>query len=120
MAVAKKRTKGRLIVVFQPHRFTRTDKLWNNFVNTFLESAIDSLVITDIYPASEQPIPGVTAENLVKAIKIQNKNAHVVYKEVEALRNFLEEITRPDDLILCLGAGKHIGSLAKELPQIEV
>jgi UDP-N-acetylmuramate--alanine ligase len=120
LAVAKKRTKGRLIVVFQPHRFTRTDKLWNNFVNTFLESAIDSLVITDIYPASEQPIPGVTAENLVKAIKIQNKNAHVVYKEVEALRNFLEEITRPDDLILCLGAGKHIGSLAKELPQIEV
>ncbi len=120
LAVAKKRTKGRLIVVFQPHRFTRTDKLWNNFVNTFLENAIDSLVITDIYPASEQPIPGVTAENLVKAIKIQNKNTHVVYKEVEALRNFLEEITRPDDLILCLGAGKHIGSLAKELPQIEV
>jgi UDP-N-acetylmuramate--alanine ligase len=120
LTVARRRTKGRLIVVFQPHRFTRTDKLWNNFINTFLKNPIDSLIITDIYPASEQPIPGVTAENLVKAIKIQNKDLNVIYKEPAALQKLLEEITRPDDLILCLGAGKNVGTLAKELPQAEI
>jgi UDP-N-acetylmuramate--alanine ligase len=117
LAVAKKRAKGRLTVVFQPHRFTRTDRLWDNFVNTFLKNPVDCLVITDIYPASEQQIPGVTAENLVKAIKLQNPHLNVIYKEPSCLEQLLKTITRPDDLILCLGAGKNVGTLAKKLPQ---
>lgn len=117
LAVARKRAKGRLIVIFQPHRYTRTDKLWDNFIKTFLSHDIDQLVITDIYPASETPIPGVTAENLVRAIKLKNPSFNVSYQQTHALRNTVEQIIEPDDLLLCLGAGKNIGTLAKDLPQ---
>ena len=117
LAVARKRAKGRLIVVFQPHRYTRTDKLWNNFIAMFLKNPIDQLIITDIYPASETPIPGITAENLVKAIKMQNPTYNVAYQQANKLIQAVDQTARPNDLILCIGAGKHVGTLAKELPQ---
>src|SRR5579872_3677738 len=77
LLVARKRSKQRLIVVFQPHRFTRTDKLWHDFVATFATSHVDKLLVTDIYPASEQPIPGITSENLVKAVEQSNPSISV-------------------------------------------
>jgi UDP-N-acetylmuramate--alanine ligase len=117
LAVARKRAKGRLVVVFQPHRYTRTDKLWDNFIKMFLNNPIDQLIITDIYPASESPIPGVTAENLVKAMKLKNPSFNVSYEQPSQLRQVVERIIRPDDLVLCIGAGKNVGTLAKELPQ---
>ena len=117
LAVARKRSKGRLIVVFQPHRYTRTDKLWDNFIKVFTNNSIEQLIITDIYPASESPIPGVTAENLVKAIKLKNPACNVSYEQPHKLREAVELTIRPDDLLLCIGAGKNVGSLAKELPQ---
>ena len=119
LVVARKRSKGRLIVVFQPHRYTRTDKLWDNFIEIFLKNPIDQLIITDIYPASESPIPGVTAENLAKAIKLKNPLFNVSYHQTNTLRHAVEQTIRPDDLLLCIGAGKHVGSLAKELAQSE-
>lgn len=119
LAVASKRTKGRLVVVFQPHRYSRTDKLWDNFIQMFLNNPIDQLIITDIYPASESPIPGVTAENLVKAIKLKNPAFNVSYQQTNALKQAIEQVIRPDDLLLCIGAGKHVSSLAKELAQSE-
>lgn len=119
LIVARKRSKGRLIVLFQPHRYTRTDKLWDNFIKMFLNNPIDQLIITDIYPASESPIPGVTAENLVKAIKLKDPSFNVTYELTNNLRHVAEQIVRPDDLVLCIGAGKHIGALAKELSQSE-
>jgi len=74
LLVAKKRANKRLHVVFQPHRFTRTEKLWDDFVNVFADHQqdgypISTLYITDIYPASEAPIPGITSEKLVSVIK---------------------------------------------------
>ena len=117
LAVARKRAKGRLVVVFQPHRYTRTDKLWDNFIKMFLNNPIDQLIITDIYPASESPIPGVTAENLVKAMKLKRPSFNVTYEQPSKLRQIVEQIIRPDDLLLCIGAGKNVGSLAKDLPQ---
>lgn len=117
LAVARKRAKGRLVVVFQPHRYTRTDKLWDNFIKTFINNPIDQLIITDIYPASESPIPGVTAENLVKALKLKKSSLNVSYEQPSKLKQAVEQTIRPDDLLLCIGAGKNVGSLAKELPQ---
>jgi UDP-N-acetylmuramate--alanine ligase len=117
LTVARKRAKGRLIVVFQPHRYTRTDKLWDNFIKTFISNPIDQLIITDIYPASENPIPGVTAENLVKALKLKCPALNVSYEQPSNLKQAVEQIIRPDDLLLCIGAGKNVGSLAKDLPQ---
>ena len=56
----------RTVVLFQPHRYTRTQALWDEFCKAFLQS--DVLLLTDIYPASEEPIPGITAEALAQAI----------------------------------------------------
>src|SRR5258708_32774605 len=57
---------NRLLVLFQPHRYSRTQHLWDEFCRAFNQA--DILVLTDIYPASEPPIPGVTSEALASAI----------------------------------------------------
>jgi UDP-N-acetylmuramate--alanine ligase len=110
LLVAQKRAKNKLTVLFQPHRFTRTSKLWNEFIDVFAASKIDRLVITDIYPASEAPIPEVTSQNLVKAMQLRNPNLEVVYapyeSNFESIRTYIEATINPNDLILMLGAGK--------------
>lgn len=118
LAVAKKRTKGKLTVVFQPHRFSRTHRLWDEFVHTFAHSTIDNLIITDIYPASETPIPEVTSKNLVAAIQKMNPNMEVFYVPLEAdFKNIigrLDSVVHDEDLILLQGAG-NVNKLAKKL-----
>lgn len=118
LLVARKRTQKKLIVVFQPHRYTRTDKLWNDFVTTLAESKVDSLIITDIYPASEQPIPGITSQNLVKAVEQLNPNIKLQYipydAHFDAIKAQLVGIVEAGDLVLLLGAGK-ITKLAEYL-----
>ncbi len=110
LMVARNRSKGRLIVVFQPHRYTRTHKLWDLFIDTFLNYSPDTLIITDIYPASEESIPEITSQNLVKALQARNPNFTVSYIPYEshfnALRTKLDTCIAPDDLVLLLGAGK--------------
>lgn len=118
LLVARNRTRNKLVVIFQPHRYTRTDKLWNNFVDMFMHSPIDHLIITDIYPASEAPIPAITSENLVKAIQQRCPYFSVSYApydpEFNAIRTTLNTVVAPDDLILLQGAGK-INKLADYL-----
>lgn len=108
--VARKQTDKKLIVIFQPHRYTRTQQLWKDFVKLFAESNIDELVITDIYPASETPLTGITAQALVLAIKQKNSACSVTYlpfeKNCTEIINHLEKITSKDDIILLQGAGK--------------
>lgn len=113
LTVARKRVKNRLLVVFQPHRFTRTQKLWDDFVRVFAEHTPDLLVITDIYPASETPIPDVTGEKLAAAV-----GAHYIPLDPEyaQITRFLAQNACPGDLLLFLGAGK-INRLAEKLVQ---
>jgi UDP-N-acetylmuramate--alanine ligase len=110
LLVAKKRAKKKLIVVFQPHRYTRTDKLWNQFVQILKDSPIDHLIMTDIYPASEMPILNVTSQNLVKAIQEHNPTFSITYAPYEgnfdSIKQSLAPLAHDDDLILLLGAGK--------------
>jgi UDP-N-acetylmuramate--alanine ligase len=111
LLVAQKRTQKRLHVVFQPHRFTRTEKLWNEFVQTFAginESYnIATLYITDIYPASEAPIPGITADRLVQAIKDQNPSIQVKYTPTyTVVTEDIQHVMQEGDLLLTIGAGK--------------
>jgi len=116
LEVAKKRAQRKLTVIFQPHRYSRTHKLWDDFVYTFSQSAIDHLIITDIYPASELPIPGITGEKLAQAIRETNPKLNVSFvpfeDQFESITKQLTSIARPLDLILLLGAGK-INRLAK-------
>lgn len=110
LLVAKKRAKKKLIVVFQPHRYTRTDKLWNDFVRILTCAEIDHLIITDIFPASEAPILNVTSENLVTAMLEQHPSFPITYvpyeKDFAQIKQTLAPIAHENDLVLLLGAGK--------------
>lgn len=108
--VAAKRKKNKLTVVFEPHRYTRTDKLWDMFLRTFKELPIDNLLVTDIYAASEQPIPTITAARFVQELKALQPSFTVEYVpfdyEFNVIKNALDSIVMPDDLVLLQGAGK--------------
>lgn len=110
LQVAKKRAKKELTVVFQPHRYSRTQKLWDNFIETFLKSPINHLIITDIYGASEQPIPGITAKHFAQALLSKDPSFNLYYVPYEAnfvsIKAQLETLLHPNDLLLLLGAGK--------------
>jgi UDP-N-acetylmuramate--alanine ligase len=104
LAAAKLGSGGRRIVVlFQPHRYTRTNDLMQEFARSFNNA--DVLFITDIYAASEDPIEGVTADALTAAIK---RFGHKDVNYVGPLENaaaILREHVQPGDLVLTLGAG---------------
>ena len=116
--VARKRANGKLHVVFQPHRFTRTHKLWQEFVNLFCDYPVDQLIITDIYPASEQPIPNVNSAALVEAIRQKRPDLMVQYVPMEPeFDQIIQKINQniaDSDLLLLLGAGR-VNQIAKKL-----
>ncbi len=94
---------GRSIVIFQPHRYSRTQLLLNDFAKSFDQS--DYLIITDIYAASEQPIEGVAAQKLMEKIKEHAKNKEVLYLPKENILEHILGIIRENDLVITLGAG---------------
>jgi UDP-N-acetylmuramate--alanine ligase len=102
----------RLIVVFQPHRFTRTRDLFSAFVNAF--DAADILVLTDIYPAGEPAIEGVTSEALSGAIRRDGQVDTRFVPERAAVAGVVGGMVQPGDLVLVLGAGDIVRS-AREL-----
>lgn len=97
------KSKGRLFVVFQPHRYTRTRDLLNEFSKAFKSS--DYLVLLDIYPAGEKPISGINSELLIKKIKENGFKKVVYFKDrQQAIREIIKN-TIKGDVILTLGAG---------------
>lgn len=104
----------RIIVVFQPHRYTRTKFLLNEFSKCFDLS--DYLIITDIYAASEAPIEGVSAQNILNLIRAsRKKDAHFIAEKKEIIEHLLK-IVRQGDLVLFLGAGD-INKLTDDLAE---
>jgi UDP-N-acetylmuramate--alanine ligase len=94
---------NRLLVLFQPHRYTRTQQLWDEFSRAFNQA--DVLVLTDIYAASESPIAGVTSEALVTSIReAGHKNVQYI-GSMQAAVEFLLREARPGDAIMTIGAG---------------
>ncbi len=110
LMVARKRASRKLVVVFQPHRYTRTEKLWDDFVNLFAYSPIDQLIITDIYSASEAPIHSITSAQLVEAIQAKQPSCPITYvpydDDFKNIINHLKGSISENDLVLLLGAGK--------------
>jgi UDP-N-acetylmuramate--alanine ligase len=103
LAAARQVWKGRLIVVFQPHRFSRTKALFEEFTNAFGNA--DMLILNDIYPASEEPIAGVNSQVLAEAIR-KAGHRHVEYiAQAEGTIEFLLNTVKPKDTVLTLGAG---------------
>jgi len=93
----------RKIVVFQPHRYSRTQLLLNEFGGCFGQA--DYLIITDIYAASEQPIGGINAQVLLNKIKELHPDKQAVYLAKEKIAEFLLDFMRAGDLVITLGAG---------------
>jgi UDP-N-acetylmuramate--alanine ligase len=102
----------RLIVVFQPHRYSRTHEMFENFVDVL--SQADVLILLEIYSAGEAKIDGVNSSSLCNAIK-ERKGAQVIFeKNEEKLLDTLENLTSTNDLLLTMGAGS-ISSIVKQL-----
>lgn len=93
----------RLVVAFQPHRFSRTQALFAEFSNAF--GTVDHLLLTEIYPASEAPIPGVHGENLARAIRQMSNVPVTFYPDFSSMQEGLKDVLRPEDIFLTLGAG---------------
>lgn len=103
LAAASLVWKERRIVVFQPHRFTRTMALFTEFTTAFTDA--DVLIVNDIYPASEEPIAGINSAALCAAIS-KAGHPHVEYiAKPEDTVEYLLKIIQPDDVVLTLGAG---------------
>lgn len=93
----------RLVVVFQPHRFSRTQALFGDFCKAF--SGVAKLLLTEIYPASEAPIPGVSGMSLAEGIHQVSDTDVTFFRDFEAVEKALPQILKPGDLLLTLGAG---------------
>jgi UDP-N-acetylmuramate--alanine ligase len=103
LAAARQCGYRRVHVIFQPHRFTRTRDLMEDFTNAFADA--DTLCVLDIYPASEKPIEGITSQALVSRIRGAGKRG-VTYASSfsDAIASIAEQV-QPGDMVLTLGAG---------------
>jgi UDP-N-acetylmuramate--alanine ligase len=101
----------RLVVVFQPHRFTRTRDLLDDFGPAL--SLADVVILTDIYAAGEAPIPGVTIETLAGSVRPHVATLHVV-ASLDKVPEFVATLVQPGDLVITLGAGS-IGGVADQI-----
>ncbi len=100
---ARRAYEGRILVAFQPHRYTRTENLFDEFTRAFNNA--DHLFVTDIYAAGEKPIPGITSKHLAEAIA-EHGHHNVKYAPDRAqMSSDLAKIARPGDVVIALGAG---------------
>jgi len=103
LSAAREGAKGRVIAVVQPHRFTRLRDLMEDFQSAFNDA--DIVYAAPVYAAGEQPIEGVDASALVTGLKRRgHRSAHEIAGP-EALAQELKAVVRPDDMVVCLGAG---------------
>ena len=102
ISAVKESHKGRVVVIFQPHRYSRTQLLFDEFVGVLKEA--DMLYIMDIYPAGEDPIDGITSERLYESIREEGQN-NITYLHGDNMVTTVVDNLGPDDLVLTLGAG---------------
>jgi len=104
----------RLVVVFQPHRYTRTRDLYENFVHVL--NQVDQLFLLEVYPAGEQAIPGADSRSLCRSIRNLGHIDPVLVQNYDDLPELMNNQLRDGDILLTMGAGT-IGGLAASLPQ---
>lgn len=102
----------RLVMIFQPHRYTRTRDLYDDFAHVL--SQVDVLLMLDVYSAGESPIPGADSRSLCRTIRGRGKIDPILVTDVDTLPELLSQALRGEDLILVQGAG-NIGKLARKL-----
>ncbi len=102
----------RLVVAFQPHRYSRTRDLFDDFAAVL--SNVDVLVLTEVYPAGEAPIAGADAKSLARSIRARGRIDPVVVGSAQELSSVLPDVLRDGDLLLMMGAGD-IGAAAQHI-----
>ena len=112
IGAAKAALEGRLLVVFQPHRYSRTRRLLDRFGPAL--AGADMVVLTDIYAAGEDPEPGVTVEALADEIRRHLQAPLLVVKDIKDVPLAVSRLATPGDVILTLGAGS-IGAASDEI-----
>jgi len=112
LAAAKAGIDRRVVAVFQPHRYTRTQQLINEFGGAFRDA--DEIVLTDIYAAGERPIEGITIEALAAAVRDATTVPLHVVKSLDAVPSAVAQLARRGDLVITLGAGS-IGSVGDRI-----
>ncbi len=103
LAAARSGWQKRVVVIFQPHRYTRTKALFDEFLTAFYQA--DHLVIMDVYAAGEDPIPGVAASDLAKGVSGHGHRSCVHAADRDIVLMHLRETVLPGDLVITLGAG---------------
>jgi UDP-N-acetylmuramate--alanine ligase len=104
----------RLVLVFQPHRYTRTRDLFEDFSRVLSEA--DMLVMLEVYPAGEDPIAGADSRTLCRAIRLRGRVDPVFVEHPEDLADTLRDLVAEDDVVITQGAG-NVGALAAILPK---
>jgi UDP-N-acetylmuramate--alanine ligase len=113
LAAARGAFPGRRIVLaFQPHRYTRTRDLFEDFVKVL--STVDELVLAEVYPAGEAPIVGADARSLVRSVRLTGRVEPVFVERTSEMRAALLSRLRSGDVVVTMGAGS-IANLAPEL-----
>jgi len=102
----------RLVLAFQPHRFTRTRDLFEDFVRVL--SSVDALVLADVYPAGEAPIVAADGRALVRAVRVAGKVEPVFCEQVAQMKEAVLSVVRDGDVVVTMGAGS-VAGLAPEL-----
>ena len=113
LRAARQATKGRVIAIHQPHRYSRLSSLFEEFCTCFNEA--DVVAIADVYAAGEDPIPGAMRDDLVAGLIAHgHRHARALLDEADLAR-LVREQARPGDMVICLGAGS-ISAWANALP----
>ncbi|MXS86395.1 UDP-N-acetylmuramate--L-alanine ligase [Nitrosomonas sp. HPC101] len=113
MAAARNAFPGRrLVLVFQPHRYSRTRDLFEDFIRVL--SSADALLLTEIYSAGEEPIIAADSKSLARAIRVQGKVEPIYIEHIDELKSTVYTVVREGDVVLVMGAG----SIGKTVPDL--
>nr|WP_202608943.1 UDP-N-acetylmuramate--L-alanine ligase [Proteus sp. G4406] len=107
----------RLVMLFQPHRYTRTRDLYEDFATVL--NQVDILLLTDVYAAGEAPIPGADSRSLCRTIRQRGKLDPIWVSDVENISSILAGVLTDNDLVLVQGAG-NIGKIARRLAETKL
>ena len=102
----------RLVMIYQPHRYTRTRDLYEDFVEVL--SSVDQLVLLEVYAAGETPIPGADGRHLSRSIRARGKMEPIFIENIQAVPPVIKRLVQPGDIVITQGAG-NVSSLAKLL-----
>jgi UDP-N-acetylmuramate--alanine ligase len=113
LRAARASTKGRVVAIVQPHRYTRLASLFNDFCTCFNDA--DTVIVAPVYAAGEQPIPGADRDDLIAGLKARGHRNVIALDRPEDLAGLVRPLAGPGDYVVCLGAGS-ITSWAYALP----